>query len=442
MTQIDFSDKSNGDYLTPQDVNDIKSAINTNEGLLSNGNVSGYYDSNNHFRYNHHLIPESNSDFDLGSAEYKVRHLFLSDNSLWVGDQSKISVRDNGELVFSQIKKDNVIPGEVFGIAEENNVGYGDLLTQLITDNGYSQISEITTEDYLNFLRQFNPDATIDDLYPGEGSLKYRRDNWGEVNSLNKRKDLGYKSFFLSATNNGYDFRADLTNNNKFFLNLLGKYTTGTFEADYHQIEIDCHINQGDRGYDVEFLLYGVDQLPGDPNLKFSLDTTPFSRVDFSHNAEDVDQYIESVSGDRASSEFAIVKCKILRADIGRHFIAHDYIGVSNNVSFDTAFNKKGDKFRCGDWSMDDSSYGQVIVSKDSDTNSPNFGYVKMDIWEASQNPIDELPSKIFPDLVDVYFTDNEGYVSSFSFAQTKTIAICDIQYLSNYTDVTSSKSF
>ena len=35
-----------------------------------------------HFTWNDSLIPDTNSAYDLGSAEYKVRHLFLSDNSV------------------------------------------------------------------------------------------------------------------------------------------------------------------------------------------------------------------------------------------------------------------------------------------------------------------------------------------------------------------------
>ena len=35
---------------------------------------------------NGHIHPSSNEDYDIGSAEYKVRHLFLSDNSLYIGD--------------------------------------------------------------------------------------------------------------------------------------------------------------------------------------------------------------------------------------------------------------------------------------------------------------------------------------------------------------------
>ena len=33
--------------------------------------------------WNFHLIPDTNATYDIGSAEYKVRHLYLSDNSLY-----------------------------------------------------------------------------------------------------------------------------------------------------------------------------------------------------------------------------------------------------------------------------------------------------------------------------------------------------------------------
>ncbi len=32
------------------------------------------------------IIPTQNSQYDLGSAEYKIRHLYLSSNSLFLGD--------------------------------------------------------------------------------------------------------------------------------------------------------------------------------------------------------------------------------------------------------------------------------------------------------------------------------------------------------------------
>ncbi len=52
-----------------------------------NANVAGGL--TNWSETNGHIIPNSNASFDLGNAEYKVRHLFLSDNSIWIGDDIK-----------------------------------------------------------------------------------------------------------------------------------------------------------------------------------------------------------------------------------------------------------------------------------------------------------------------------------------------------------------
>jgi hypothetical protein len=37
------------------------------------------------------VIPTINAQFDLGSAEYKIRHLFLSDNSIYIGSATDIN---------------------------------------------------------------------------------------------------------------------------------------------------------------------------------------------------------------------------------------------------------------------------------------------------------------------------------------------------------------
>ena len=46
-----------------------------------------------------HIIPDTNAAYDLGNAEYKIRHLFLSDNSMWLGNSTRMSVgfRNNSD---------------------------------------------------------------------------------------------------------------------------------------------------------------------------------------------------------------------------------------------------------------------------------------------------------------------------------------------------------
>ena len=45
-----------------------------------------------HLKMTGHIIPTTHAAYDLGMAEYKIRHLFLSDNSLWVGDDHKVDI--------------------------------------------------------------------------------------------------------------------------------------------------------------------------------------------------------------------------------------------------------------------------------------------------------------------------------------------------------------
>ena len=60
-----------------------------------------------------HILPTQNAQFDIGSAEYKVRHLFLSDNSLWIGDQHKLSIKGGKFSARKRKKNDSFIPASI-----------------------------------------------------------------------------------------------------------------------------------------------------------------------------------------------------------------------------------------------------------------------------------------------------------------------------------------
>ena len=67
---------------------------NAIEFKTDNGTTSA-----NRWRFvpNGHLLPTSNADYDIGSAEYKVRHLFLSDNTVYFqGDFLKVAQHNSG----------------------------------------------------------------------------------------------------------------------------------------------------------------------------------------------------------------------------------------------------------------------------------------------------------------------------------------------------------
>lgn len=72
------------------DVNDITTVVQTNSAAwTAGGSGSGLV---NWTETNGHIIPNSNAAYDLGNAEYKVRHLFLSDNSIrFVNDADEVT---------------------------------------------------------------------------------------------------------------------------------------------------------------------------------------------------------------------------------------------------------------------------------------------------------------------------------------------------------------
>ena len=97
--RVDITVRTLGDI----DINDRVDWESFNYGLaqLSSGVVST--DASG-FTWNASLIPDTNAQYDLGSAEYKVRHLFLSDNSIYT-PSGKLSVgsigSDGGDNVVS-----------------------------------------------------------------------------------------------------------------------------------------------------------------------------------------------------------------------------------------------------------------------------------------------------------------------------------------------------
>ena len=71
-----------------------------------------------------HIIPTQNAQFDLGNAEYKIRHLFLSDNSLWIGDDVKVGIDENGIPEFKKVKRaSGHVPKVILEKAKEAGLG-------------------------------------------------------------------------------------------------------------------------------------------------------------------------------------------------------------------------------------------------------------------------------------------------------------------------------
>ncbi len=63
-----------------------------------------------------HIVPSTNDTFDIGSPEFKIRDLYISDNSLWIGDETKISFT-GGKMKFRNCKKAVVTQAIIYSAA-------------------------------------------------------------------------------------------------------------------------------------------------------------------------------------------------------------------------------------------------------------------------------------------------------------------------------------
>ena len=64
-----------------------------------------------------HILPATNNTFDIGSAELKVRDMYISTASLWVGDDHKVAISD-GKMKFLKRRSDRLPSGAASNAAD------------------------------------------------------------------------------------------------------------------------------------------------------------------------------------------------------------------------------------------------------------------------------------------------------------------------------------
>ena len=108
------------------------------------------------------IIP-SNSNVDIGDPENQIRDMYVSDNSLWIGDTHKISHSD-GKLKFRKRKTTN-IPQVILDLPAYSGSTQSQILQAISTffnDDNLLTVSNITLKHWLGFYReQKGADRTI-----------------------------------------------------------------------------------------------------------------------------------------------------------------------------------------------------------------------------------------------------------------------------------------
>ena len=134
------------------------------------------------------ILPDTNDAYDIGSPEFKIRDLYVSNNSIWVGDDMKIS-NVNGSLKFRKRKTD-VTPKAV--IDAGMSAGYANetaTTDAALAHAGVSDLSQMKLQHWFKFMRIFNPQAKITDIFR-DNDDDYEEtsasDAWKEISGGNK----------------------------------------------------------------------------------------------------------------------------------------------------------------------------------------------------------------------------------------------------------------
>ena len=119
-----------------------------------------------------HIIPSQHEQYDLGNAEKKIRHLFLSDNSLWLGDGNKIDTSTGS--VKTKKRKKNIVPSTITALGGNE--------ADLLTHSGKGSLDLVTLQEALAYLTSLDDSKTdVSDLYPPETAGNYSAADWDEI---------------------------------------------------------------------------------------------------------------------------------------------------------------------------------------------------------------------------------------------------------------------
>ena len=130
----------------------------------TNVNLTGTLSVSGQTTIGGHIIPDTNDAYDIGSPEFKIRDMYVSDNSLWIGDTTKIS-NVNGSLKFRK-RKTNVVPKAI--VQAGANAGHANeaaTTAAALAHAGVSSVEKMKMQHWHKFMRTLNAAAKITDIF-------------------------------------------------------------------------------------------------------------------------------------------------------------------------------------------------------------------------------------------------------------------------------------
>jgi len=172
-----------------------------------------------------HILPDTNDAYDIGSAEYKIRDMYVSDNSLWIGDTHKVSISE-GKMKFRK-RKTTSVPAAVStaGGNEEDALQHA----------GVGSLANMKLKHWKAYMRSLpgKQNAKISDIFRADA------DDYEEESGADSWLDSG-NNVYLGATGNvgigntNPVYKLDVTGTSRFTDDINGNLVgnvTGTLTS-------------------------------------------------------------------------------------------------------------------------------------------------------------------------------------------------------------------
>ena len=115
-------------------------------------------------RISGHILPTVNDTYDLGSAEYKIRHLFLGNTSLWLGDETRITFT-GGKMKFRRRRKNALPRGLATIAAAHGHSNEQETTNAALAHAGVSTVEDMKLEHWIDYTKTLDETKEINDIF-------------------------------------------------------------------------------------------------------------------------------------------------------------------------------------------------------------------------------------------------------------------------------------
>jgi hypothetical protein len=209
--------------------NNLTTTANVDASYINGNVVTSNLTVSGNYTMGGHIIPDTNDVYDIGSAEKKIRDIYVSDNSLWVGDETKISFSE-GKMRFRKRKMD-VVPAAIL-TAGGTSAGAKSFA-------GKTDLNDIKIHEWLKYMKTLSgkSNAKMSDVF------RDNKDDYEATTAAEAWKDMNDEIYTTSNVSVGKTtsptVRLDVEGDGKFSGNVV---TTGNIGISKTTPDANLHV--------------------------------------------------------------------------------------------------------------------------------------------------------------------------------------------------------